>query len=346
MQLSEHEKVLLGAWSNGQCGVPARVARRAWLILQESARVNPVALGQAYGGASRASQWLARFRGMGVLGLLDKPRAGRPATLVQQAAPQAGTESQWSDETITTEAFLKLDRRSKEVIWRMNRLSGQSMIRRRRTIDLVLAPPADLRDLAGVLLLPGLIALAVIERSDQVLDSELGLWMSVTPAVLMRVITEPSPPVNLAHDLLSVLKTGVGPASDKSKDKRCLKAKPSRKLSAEKELLLQRWVRAINKLVLAIPAGRMSIHVHGDTKEGHVFMRLLTLFAEYQLWANMDPAYPSKVNCMTLTCSEKERVSQSIEAWPLAADGNTAWMSLLRRCASYGHESFCWVKTP
>ena len=345
MLLSELEKDLLTAWSNGQCGASARVAKRAWLILQECARTNPFALAEAYGSSTRASQWIRRYRCMGPIGLLDHPRTGRPASVRDRVALQ-GLSSRDEEAVGDTavEQFLRLDKPAKEAVWRENRLHGRTLIRGRRTMDVPLSAPREYPDLAGLLLLPGLVSLAVIEKSHQVLSSEQGVWMSITGGTFRDVLNTVASG-GRTYDLLSVLRM-KNTASEEGSSPNGSKGKQLNRLLPVHENHLRRWVWSIDKLSHAVPKGRMSILICGDTTQGLAFMRLLTLCAEHRLWTNVDVAHPSRLRRMTVACGELAKAAffgQSVLS--MASIGSGELAELLAHGVNEDCSPFCWTRT-
>lgn len=79
------DREVLTAWSRSR---QPRLARRAWIVLEESAGVKERRLAEATPlSSARVQALVAGYRQHGLLGLVDAPRSGRPRTVLAQALP-------------------------------------------------------------------------------------------------------------------------------------------------------------------------------------------------------------------------------------------------------------------
>lgn len=174
-------KEILHAWAHGDGGVSQRLSKRAWLVLQDAARVHPVHISQAWGRAVRVQTWLTAFHAMGLPGLMDAPRSGRPSELVfeMDRIHTAMRNSSAGLDYAAIRALRQQPRNLREAIWRANRLNGSTLERRHRKLDVPLPVPDGLNGLHGLLLLPGFLLMATRTKGQPAVSEGFGTWLSV-----------------------------------------------------------------------------------------------------------------------------------------------------------------------
>jgi len=80
--LSPTEAEILKIWATS---TSTRIAKRAWLVLQYVAGIHPKLIAQAVGmPEQRVLDNIAEFEQDRILGLLDRPRIGRPSKVSTQ----------------------------------------------------------------------------------------------------------------------------------------------------------------------------------------------------------------------------------------------------------------------
>jgi len=107
---------VLHAWRDG---ADLRLARRAWIVLEDADGRSVVDLAEATGLPSRTVQRLVRaYRRDGLLGVLDAPRSGRPTKSPPSFGITAGAN------TRSARAVADQFGVSRDVVWRRARLNG------------------------------------------------------------------------------------------------------------------------------------------------------------------------------------------------------------------------------
>lgn len=203
------EKMILMAWSRGLAGASARLAKRAWWVLQDQERRSPSELVGTWTNASEAQDWLLNFHTMGLVGLLDAPRAGRPslhADKVLQALDRLSSLAS-DDRTLHRDKALvlqSLSQQERDALWREARRTGALVMRRRKGMDLGVPAPPGLCDLLAIHLGRGVKVLAFLPPSSHLSDQLNGLWLGVPAARLAPVGVQA-----LRYDLLSALSVEI-----------------------------------------------------------------------------------------------------------------------------------------
>lgn len=178
--MHQFERALLKAWSNQLAGAGPRLARRAWAILEDHNRTNPVDLSAAWGDPSDLHRWLMNYRRFGPAGLLDAMRPGRPRS-VGLAADELLRGSHGG----AADAWLAAERSVKEAAWRQLRAKGgERVVRRGRSLDVPLPVHPGLRDLVAVFADGrGLTVVATFDRLDDYIESYSGTWVGVPSSI-------------------------------------------------------------------------------------------------------------------------------------------------------------------
>lgn len=116
--LTEHESHLLGQWLKPGGNVPLGLAKRAWCVLQRDLPLEDLsACGLT---EERILALFDNFDRMGIVGLADAPRSGRP---VRHSVDLA---------TVRSSRIASLDER--DAVWRQSRLKGVALKRERNQL--------------------------------------------------------------------------------------------------------------------------------------------------------------------------------------------------------------------
>lgn len=175
--MDDGELATLSAWADGRAGASPRLAVRAWAILKREQRIPPLQLNQALGGATRAAQWFSAFDTMGLAGLIDAPRSGRPANALAAMTDRLALARGPAGHAVL-EAAREAPRSQREALWRLNRKSGASL-ERRHGLDLGIAAPPDWFNLGGLFLGRGLCVMGFMQRPDDTWSGTAGRWLGV-----------------------------------------------------------------------------------------------------------------------------------------------------------------------
>jgi hypothetical protein len=175
------DRAILLAWSEGRAGAGERLAKRAWLVLQDLARQDPYALGAVASGTGRVREWLQRYRAMGALGLLDAPRSGRPKVDEAEISRLAAIASTPGGRPVVSQYSAQLSKAHREALWRAMRKAGATLSRNTRLARYPLSAPGELVGIVGVLSLPGLLVLAFAEHSEAARLPASGSWLTLLP---------------------------------------------------------------------------------------------------------------------------------------------------------------------
>ena len=293
--MSPAEKLILEAWSEGHGGASLRLSKRAWLILQEAERVNPIAVGKAWGSAADAQAWVLAFRALGLVGLIDAPRTGRPASR-SNAVAQVVDELDGARDIDAARALVRgLNRSDKEAVWRANRRTGVVVERGHRMLDLEVPVPSALRDLSGIFISKQLTVIAALERSDQIFEQTRGTWLAVP-----RGIARPSQLKNLpGRDLLTTLNVRIKATTSSKSDPNSPSAR--RSAAAEARGSISLLARFMDELVQTSEdhPGRMAIAALTNIEAGEPFVQFLSICRRHRLWTPRPPRYPSALKSMT-----------------------------------------------
>ena len=129
--LSAGDQEVLLAWAHA--GKP-RLARRAWIILQECAGVSERSLAKATPlSSARVQALVAGYRRQGLLGILDQPRSGRPESgltgQIEQTLAASSAAISALEKTLNAESIHPGRR---DTVWRLARGQGVNLERLRR----------------------------------------------------------------------------------------------------------------------------------------------------------------------------------------------------------------------
>lgn len=282
--MHEDDRAVLEEWSEGRAGASTRLARRAWTILERDQRAHPGRLAHAVGGAGDAARWFKAFDAMGLAGLVDAPRLGRPASTLSAATQHVEAICRTRG-VQRTEAARGLPRHERDALWRANRKTGANLSRR-RVYDLGLAAPPGLTDLGGVFLGPGLCVLAAVHRADEVVTHSGGLWLDV-PRLL--------PPPALISDRRPSVLTALGlRTQSQSRLARppVVSAAEAASANSKAKRLLRRWVDLLGSLA-SEAHGRVRIHAVADLNHAPLLVDYFGLCRRSALWTPVNKRFPS-----------------------------------------------------
>jgi hypothetical protein len=282
--VDDHERTILEAWKEANAGASGRLARRAWIVLQRHQRVHPLKLAAAVGTSREAAKWLSAFDRMGLVGLFDVPRSGRPASVLKEGNKALDELGGGAARRNALTPFLH--RNAKEALWRVNRLTGEHVNRKHRWRDLPLRCPPECPDLGAVFIGPGLRIIAAIRDADEVLGPLLGTWLGVRH--LQRAQKED------LHSRLNVLSV-IG--TSELNENACSASSWSHVTAQGNDhfqQILTRFMMRLANLADAIP-GRVQIHPIIDLEGEELPIKYMTLCRKLMIWSPVNNKFPSSI---------------------------------------------------
>jgi hypothetical protein len=277
--MNNDEKLILTAWSRGLAGAGARLAKRSWWVLQDSQRRPPGEMVGAWANASEAQAWILNFHTMGVVGLLDAGRTGRPSIHVDavnhvQEKLQVLTAEGEASRDLRSSLLKRLSQEEKEALWRSVRRSGSRVLRNRGGLDLPVPVPAGLRDLLCVHLGKGVKILAYLPESSRHLDELNGVWLGVPKTRLA------SDGENVSkYNLVNALSVEVCVRS-RIEDQKAVESKAQKR----EDVLEERVLEHIRKVAETFP-GAVVLDLLVDLSEGVLLIRVLQRLRSRKLWS-------------------------------------------------------------
>jgi hypothetical protein len=287
--MNSDEKLVLAAWARGVGGVSPRLAKRAWLVLAHQERQSPTGLAKTWSNASDAQRWVKSFYAMGLTGLVDAPRAGRPSSHVYAVAAATKKIDKLHADGIGTASVVAdtvlqpLTKQEKEALWRSMRQTGRNPVRNRNGLDLPLSVTGGLSDLVCLLLTPNLKLLAFMPESSRHWDSQHGLWIGVPEAKLAGDTKSGG-----FKNLLSALRLDV------TRARRATQRASSGQLDRQDDLLIKRVARHLDLVATSFP-GMLDVAVFTDLKAPAPLMLLLQRMRESRLWQSVAEGHPGKL---------------------------------------------------
>lgn len=287
--MNKDEELILRAWSRGLAGASARLAKRAWWVLEDYERRPPSARVGAWANAAEAQAWLGNFHAMGLLGLLDAPRVGRPLVHKDKLDKVKDQLAEWADEgqagTLPQKRYLltTMTQQEKEAWWRTMRSTGDSFLKNRDELDLPVPAPAGLGDLLCIHLASRIKVLAYWPPALRHSAQCKGYWLGIPNARIKE-----SQARNRKQDLLDALSTeirvgqsgvGQGVAGQGA-------AGPARKvlkLAKKEDALLERVLLHIAQAAQAHP-GEVKLNVLVHLEAGPQLMWAFKRLRSLRLW--------------------------------------------------------------
>jgi hypothetical protein len=286
MKLSPNEHLILSAWAKGLMGASQRLARRAWWVLQDRLKERTqVTGGGAWANAMEAQRWVLNFHAMGLVGLMDAPRAGRPMIHAEAVEEIEGRmrqiqQSQVADvDAVKLAQFDDLTKQEKEAVWRQSRLKGQEVVRRRNGASLPLDVPYELRDVLGIVLTRGIKILAFFEHSENYWNELNGSWIGVPKvkktSLSSSVLNRKSLLSALALDV-QIAKTNVRP-------------------DGPTNWMIASAIEHISTIAAEHP-GKVSLMIAFDINTPKVLLKLLQSMRSKRMWAHKNPKIQGVLN--------------------------------------------------
>ena len=102
--MTNDDKLMLMAWSRGLAG-PGPAGQTGLVGAAGQRQGPPAELVGAWANASEAQAWILNFHSMGLVGLMDAPRSGRPRsmpTLSVMPGTAPGTGGRWEERARST----------------------------------------------------------------------------------------------------------------------------------------------------------------------------------------------------------------------------------------------------
>ena len=174
----DHSLEFLTQWANSRAMDSPRLRTRAWLVLETLQRRGGLDLAQATVGSAQAAKWLIDFHNMGLVGLMDTPRTGRP----RKAATERSASAQWRD--------ARLDSRT-----------GEGIRQRTHRRALPIRTLAPLAQMAALFVCEGLAVLVFTEAALEQHELLKGEWLDVSGANQTGALPQQIAAPNLLHAL-------------------------------------------------------------------------------------------------------------------------------------------------
>jgi transposase len=185
MEVTNDDLAVLCEWSAAQ----DRISLRAKMVLLARESRSPIEIAKHVGTNARAvRKWLERYQRLGLAGLVEEKRSGRPVTDKKLSAIEKfliRAINRESKESV--EQFAQRINRSPDVVWRSARLLGIKPTRKVVcAVDLDVDAELAQSGLLGLFLSQGLVVAALREGPSLLPDDHLfdGLWLSPSSQVL------------------------------------------------------------------------------------------------------------------------------------------------------------------
>ena len=333
--LAHDEKILLEALAQGEGGISPRLARRAWLVLQDAARINPILTAQAVGAAGRVQERLLQYRAMGPVGLVDAPRSGRSPEVSAQAFHQLDKIFARSSDEDALRALRDLPRPVREAIWRSNRLQGGKLERSGRWLDIPVPVPAGLHQLAALYASGNLIVIVLGEVLAKQLDELGGHWLSVSTGISWgEQQGRPDHQLITALNLRLIVATPgqQGSASSRSPD-------------YSEKFLMQRFMLRAHAWVKHYP-GQLTVLALANDAQPAFLLHWLGLCRKQGWWAAGSKKYPGQLRNMGVIPFAGSRAQALQRALVQALPDTSPEIlgDLLDALRTDRSHIFCWVR--
>jgi hypothetical protein len=331
--MTKEDLLVLQSWAEGLCGANARLAKRAWLILENHRRKSPQLISGAWGDSKEAQKWIKSFHSMGLLGLLDAPRIGRKRvhTLLETKLEHLRDRDQSTDKK---EVFDKLTKKERESLWRLKRTKGMEFLRKREGLNLQVTTTPTLSDLAGLLITPTIQVISTFSNSKMHIDGLNGTWLHVDKRVKSK-----NGSVNIPHqNLLAALKIKItrSEASQVAFEKKT-------KLSIDK--FIKRTVESIKNISSTYPK-RLSVAVIVDINGGDNLVRFLNELRKSMLCVKDTSSESSKLKGLHIIPHSNNRAEklQYLLAREFEHSNQDDLGELLDSISIRRQDPFCWIR--
>lgn len=336
MKLHLNEQLILTAWSRGLAGASQRLARRAWWVLQDRSKArSSVTGGGAWANAVEAHKWVVNYHAMGLVGLVDAPRAGRPmlhAEAVQDVQEKLNDLKQSQLDGVSGLKSVQLrglSRQELEALWRQSRLKGYTVVRDRYGHTVPLVVPYELRDVLAVVLTKHLKILAFFENSDDYWSSLAGSWIGV-PNVKRDQLSDDA---RNRSSLMSALALDLQ------------QAKTNGKTDTRAKWMVARALDHIEQVASQYPQ-KISVAVIFDFDAPTTFIDLLQTLRAKKLWALQNPQAPGLLKHLNIYPFEKKwgLAVQTTLANHLEGVGGNILSEFQDLLTLRRQGEFCWVR--
>jgi hypothetical protein len=224
---------------------------------------------------------------MGLVGLMDSPRAGRPRlhdAVVNKGRTRlteffAGATS--GSPAARKQLLASMNRAEKESLWRSLRADGGRSLRQINGLDLSVPVTPTLQDLISVLLLPSLTILSFLPGSTKTWDGLSGVWVGVP-----RSQGQAGSGLQRKADLISSLDLDLVMSAKTRTDKQTEK-----RYSTRDKHLLYRQLAQLTKLAKRWPR-KICVCVIANIEESQSLVDVLQHLRNNQLWQNQSSRAP------------------------------------------------------
>jgi hypothetical protein len=332
--MTKEDLLVLQSWAEGLCGANARLAKRAWLILENHRRKSPQLISGAWGDSKEAQNWIKSFHSLGLPGILDAPRAGRSRTYKNVEVKLSSLQNQ-DKKTDKKKVLEKLSKKEKEALWRLKRNKGVSFLRNRGGLDLEVQTTAALSDLFSLFITPHIQVLSTLSNSRMHLDELNGIWLQVD-----RRIKPTNGPLKNPQNLLAALKIKIS----RSEVSQAFYEEKSKKML---DLFISKTVECLEGFSTTYPK-KLSVAVVVDIKGGEELVHFLTQFRKSSLFENQTDLATSNLKSFQVIPHFKNR-AQTFQ-YLLAKEfehSNQEELGELLDCISIKRKDyFCWIRKP
>ena len=280
--MHQDDKLILSLWAKGKGGANQRLARRAWTVLKEGTDRPRDGLGLGWANAADDSEWVKRFHHMGLVGLLDSPRTGRPLVYESDVNEKQQYVKEMAGSSLATAPEARklllgdLTRHQKEALWRALRSRGETALRSTHGQDLTVNAPDGLHPLITVVLTPSLKWLAFMPKADAHLSGTKGTLVGVSK---VKSSVQVIGGVRSSADLIQALQMDFLPPRRVLEDADLF----AKRMQRREKHFLHRATAHLVDLATRYP-GRIVVHLFADMTCPATLMDVLSVFRANQLW--------------------------------------------------------------
>ena len=330
--MTPNDELILNFWASGKSGVSKRLAKRAWLILCEHKRISPKEITEVWGSAFEAQEWIKNFHAMGLIGLTDKPRAGRskkyePVVKESIRFANANKSIDWKVD------LGSLSKKERESVWREARRTGSIIQRNRNGLNLPIKVPTDLSNLLGVFVSSKIQLIAVLEDSYKRYQDQNGEWIQIEKAIVKSSSFNSGSP-----DLISAIKIKF----KRSEDDQLKFEKRRKKLELK---MTNQLIAQIKKVSDELP-GKVSIALISDVRFGSELVNFLNLFRTNQIWTSNKNNSPSNYKEILIVGHKGSPAAAMQHAFASLLPSDSENMpALFESITLKRNDPFCWYRT-
>ena len=332
--MTKEDLLVLQSWAEGLCGANARLAKRAWLILENHQRKSPQLISGAWGDSKEAQKWIKSFHSLGLPGILDAPRTGRSRTYKSVEVKLSSLQDQ-DKKTDNKKVLEKLSKKEKEALWRLKRNKGLNFLRNRGGLDLEVQTTAALSDLFSLLITPHIQVISTLSNSRMHLDELNGVWLQVD-----KKIKPTNGLLKNPQNLLAALKIKIS----RSEVSQAVYEKKSKKLL---DLFIGKSIECLEGFSTTYPK-KLSVTVIVDIKGGHELVYFLTKFRKSSLFENPTDLATLKLKSFKVIPHFKNRAEtfQYLLATEFEQSNHEELGELLDCISIKRKDYFCWIRKP